>query len=213
MNSNYIKTILGQFFRYQQSCTTFASEAGFFNSDFLCEKKGMVYEIEIKTSKSDLSNDFKKPKHKYYRALYSRVMPHIPNFFYFAVPPEMVDFALRKVEGTKYGVVEILPEDATKKSDDRYVLEKHLVDDAIQQLHEKNIKVLGKSEYHDVTIVRFEIDVPKPYQDRVRIVKRAVKLHKNTIHESMRYQILKRASSELAKLKLENYLLKNKLNK
>lgn len=63
------------------------------------------YECEIKRSKSDLTNDKRKPKHKQYTM--PRYHNSTPNFFYYVVTKELVDDAIKHVEevNPKYGVL------------------------------------------------------------------------------------------------------------
>ena len=63
-----------------------------------------MIEVEVKVSKADLNNDFKKRKHRIYEQSNSKWTPHQ---FYFAVPEELVEYAVAKCVGTKYGIMKI----------------------------------------------------------------------------------------------------------
>lgn len=57
-------------------------------SDLLVQDfKAMLYEFEIKTSKSDFKNDFKKSKHIRIKKREGR----LPNFFYYVLPEEFAN--------------------------------------------------------------------------------------------------------------------------
>ena len=210
MNSNYMKAILCQYFRYNQSCKYVATEAGMFNSDFLAIKKNNLYEVEIKISKADLSNDFKKDKHKKYNS--GQYIKYCPTYFYFAVPSELVQFALSKVEGTKYGVIEVYAEDKKKRQELREHIETDLLEEKLAYIKEEGGEIVNvRSAWNgELRLITYNLDVPMLPTDRINIVKRASKLHTKDVSEQMRYDIVARCSSELAKLKYENYLLKNK---
>lgn len=203
-----MKAILCQFFRYKQSCKFIATEVGRFNSDFLAIKNNVVYEVEIKTSKSDLTNDFKKDKHKIYSS--NKYTKLTPTYFYFAVPSDLVSFAINKVEGTKYGVIEILPEDSKVKQSMFESIATDLLEEKIAYITEQgaeDIKV-KKVWNGEVSNIDYLLDVPLPVTDRLNIIKRASKIHNNQVSEEMKHAIISRCSSELAKLKYENFLLK-----
>ena len=110
MDSSYIKACLSAYFRFSKQTSIIATEVGMFNADFLAFKKGILTEIEIKVSKADLNNDFKKQKHQVYEQNASNWTPH---YFYFCVPPELVEYAVAKCVDKPYGVM------AVKESDTR----------------------------------------------------------------------------------------------
>lgn len=96
--------------RIDQRCAFIATEAGEFSADCIGINEKKVVEVEIKISAEDLKNDFKKPKHHYYRgdSHYSLNNPWIPTHFYFAVPAELVDVAqeqLKKHKCEEYGII------------------------------------------------------------------------------------------------------------
>lgn len=111
MNSDYIKACLAANFRFIKRCAIMATEVGYFNSDFLVIRDNKLVEVEIKLTKSDLLADFRKDKHAIFE---NKVEPNkrqkdfIPNFFYFCVPPELVEVAVSKCIGKKYGVLKVL---------------------------------------------------------------------------------------------------------
>jgi len=92
--------------RFDRRCITFATEVGPFSSDVLGYGKSL-YEIEIKTSKSDFMADFKKKKH----IRYSDGHYWTPDYFYFCIPSSMVIWAvdLMKEKNLPYGIMEHCP--------------------------------------------------------------------------------------------------------
>ena len=104
MKSDYIKACLSAYTRFKYGCGVMATEVGNFSADFVMYRKGQLLEVEIKTSKSDLLADFRKDKHKIYK---TGKHHWIPNFFYFAVPKELVEVALLKGLNYGYGVMVI----------------------------------------------------------------------------------------------------------
>lgn len=104
MNSTYMKACLSAYFRFAKGIKYIATEVGRFSSDFLAIHDNLLIEVEIKTSKADLNNDFKKPKHRIYETGKSE---WTPNYFYFAVPKEIAEYAIGKCADKKYGVLVI----------------------------------------------------------------------------------------------------------
>jgi len=102
LDSKQIKTALCHFFRFRKGCKYIATEAGQFNSDFLAIMKNDLIEVEVKTSRQDFLQDFKKVKHTFYKNPNHK---WTPNYFYFAVPKELIEIAHLKCLGTKYGVL------------------------------------------------------------------------------------------------------------
>lgn len=153
MNSTFIKAALSAYFRFTRQLFIMATEVGRFNSDFLIISKDELVEIEIKTSRSDLNADFKKDKHKIYENANS---DWAPNFFYFAVPKELLEYAVTKCVDNKYGVMLI--------SDNG------------------------------------------PWTQRVRIVKRAKRLHTKLPSIAVEKTIIKRLASEMANLRIRSEL-------
>ena len=113
MDSNYIKACLCAYFRFSKRCFHISTEVGRFNCDFLAISGETSFEVEIKTSKEDLNADFRKAKHRIYEM---KCDQWTPNYFYFCVPPELLDHAIAKCAGTKYGVMKAYSEDDKSKS-------------------------------------------------------------------------------------------------
>jgi hypothetical protein len=58
-------------------------------SDYFCiNKEGYSFEIEVKISKADYKNDFKKDKHQFFK--FNANGRLIPNRFYYAVPEGLI---------------------------------------------------------------------------------------------------------------------------
>ena len=132
INSDYCKAALFSYLRFTGKSYLFASECGHYNSDILAVQKNKLIEYEIKISKTDFKNDFKKEKHEKFEMSIEQLQYtltkmtennassyeiksiktdfiYIPNQFYFTVPTELVPFAkgYLEAENSKYGLIEI----------------------------------------------------------------------------------------------------------
>lgn len=223
MDSSEIKTVLMTYLRFSKGCDAIASEAGYFNSDVLASKQNMLYEFEVKTSKADLTADFKKPKHKVYKTIKSRtssyVYDHVPNYFYFAVPQELAEFALSKTLNTPYGVAVVDSEDNSYSINKRTVLGDEARDIYIKFVKDTAGEVLkvetgNPSPLNSEKIyytIHYKYKHKKIMADRVRIIKRSKKLHNNPIHAKCLHIIQKRMGSELVSLRQKLFhLMKNR---
>lgn len=104
------------YLRIKQRCTFIATEAGYNSADVLGINEKKMIEIEVKTSMVDFKNDFKKPKHYNYNKDEGGWRKQwIPNQFYFAVPPEMVEdvkkYLDEHTEYCRYGVLALVVPD------------------------------------------------------------------------------------------------------
>jgi hypothetical protein len=106
MNSSYIKACLTCWLRFSKQISIFATEVGKYNADLLFVDKGLLTEIEIKTSVSDFKEDFKKKKHIEYK---HPANIWAPANFYFAVTPDIAKRVSAELAGTKYGLLVIYP--------------------------------------------------------------------------------------------------------
>ena len=87
LNSNIIKSLLFDYFRFQRSFLGVLSEFNFGNiEDFIAFKRNEVIAVEVKISKSDFKHDFIKRKYKKESSPYHK--------FYFCVPSHLKDFGL-----------------------------------------------------------------------------------------------------------------------
>jgi len=111
MNSFEIKTKVLMYWRYARAYAYISTETGRFYADVLVSNGKNIIEIEVKTSYSDLKNDFKKRKHKFYRTEYSI---GVPNKFYFAVPENLVEKTKELTKNTPYGIIKVLEGNFTK---------------------------------------------------------------------------------------------------
>ena len=78
-------------------------------ADILVDTKKHHYEIEIKTSKSDLNAEKKKSKHKYSEdEKWIKKHNNGANKFYLCVPTELIPYAEKWIEeiNKKYGLIE-----------------------------------------------------------------------------------------------------------
>lgn len=122
--SSIIKRDLCAYLRYKRRVLYLATEVDIYHcwgiTDVTALKKQKFYEYEIKCSKSDLKNDYKKAKGRKHKS-YMRNDPHRfrPHYFSLVVPPELVDDAIGfsdKYSDKKYGVIVWLsPADITMK--------------------------------------------------------------------------------------------------
>ena len=102
--SEEMKLAALKWLRFGRQCFAVATEFGNFSADVIGLNAKSLYEIEVKRSKSDFLADFKKGKHRLYG---SSLMSHCPNYLYFLVPLEMVDWAVLKMREIEapYGVM------------------------------------------------------------------------------------------------------------
>lgn len=73
--------------RYGKQMSYVASEVGRFNADVLGYDGKNLFEIEVKKSRADFRNDFRKPKHDIYREKSGSYW--VPHFYYFFVPESL----------------------------------------------------------------------------------------------------------------------------
>lgn len=183
-----------------------ATETGKYYADFLVVDKLKVVELEIKTSKADLNNDFKKPKHRMYAAGNSY---WIPNLFYFAVPESMAEYAVAKCIDKKYGVVVI--KKGVGRSHRRCIVDNETIQKRLKYFEKRdegfelhNTVDLGDGR----TELFYSFENHTPWKDRVKVVKRAKALHNREPDSRVIEVIIKRLSSEMANLRASEYSLK-----
>jgi hypothetical protein len=157
-----------------------------------------MIEIEIKTSKADLNNDFKKPKHRIYE---TKQGPWVPHQFYFAVPEELVEYALTKCVGKPYGVIKILNPESKQRFTAYCALNEKSLERRIKQVEgyggiELDVDVYEETRYRITYYVEGAVQI----KDRAKVIKRAKDLHNNPISGKIVNQVIKRMSSELANL-------------
>jgi len=100
------------YLRYKRRYKIIATEAGYFSADVLAMNDKELLEVEIKISKSDFKNDFKKSKHLIYNndeAAFSEIeKSFIPNRMYYAVPCELVEWAKEQLTThPQYGLISV----------------------------------------------------------------------------------------------------------
>lgn len=111
--SDKIKLALMKFMRFSNQYTAVCTE-GVRNADVSGIKDNKLIEVEIKISKSDFKNELKHKKWKHEE--YANPKEHlqasggqheIPNKFYFCVPIDMEEWALKELEkiNIKYGLL------------------------------------------------------------------------------------------------------------
>lgn len=216
MKSDYMKAVLSANFRFSKQHKFIATECGRFSSDFLAYKAPHLTEVEIKVSKSDLNADFKKDKHRIYEMGNNKWAPH---YFYFAVPEELKEYAVAKCVGKKYGVMVIADTDTIKVRDIWIGNTKDFAERRIDEMKRKlgGFKVLHFYEKIDEDNNRSSWwlkheyqSFHAPYKDRVRIVKRATKMHNNLVDRRVIHSIVARLSSEMSNLRIDQQILEKK---
>lgn len=88
-----ILNILNQYFFAKSSIKYLINNLYVFSweSDYLAlTKSGLFYEIEVKISRNDFKNDFKKTKKHMILENNNDLAIHKPNFFYYAVPENLI---------------------------------------------------------------------------------------------------------------------------
>lgn len=106
MNSSYIKLALMKYWRFDRQMISVdeISYGNYIADIIVLRKDGLVHEIEVKCSKSDLCTlELKKQKHL------DMTKKFYPHYFSFAVPTELVEDAKKIIEqlNPRYGLIEI----------------------------------------------------------------------------------------------------------
>ncbi len=108
MNLTYkIKTALLHYLRFSIGAfvaTEVSYNYGTADVLYIPKRKEEIREVEIKVSKGDFLNEWKKKEHKH-KCLNSNVMNNMINYFYFCVPVELKDFALEQLKDKQYGLL------------------------------------------------------------------------------------------------------------
>lgn len=126
-------------------------------SDYFCvNKQDYSFEVEVKISKADFKNDFKKDKHKLFAEKDTKRL--IPNRFYYAVPKGLINESdvpeyagLITVEGSHATIVKRAPFIHKKKHDYRKVLCDKFYYKWLQQ--KKNLQIIE----HDLEVANNKI--------------------------------------------------------
>lgn len=213
MNSNYMKAVLLCHFRYKKGLGMIASEAGYYNSDVLAvTKKHRLIEIEIKTSKTDLNADFKKRKHQIYKQHSGKVF--VPHYFYFAIPAndkKLIEYALTKIVGTPYGLVLIQEMNGWTnhrvwyEEGNRFNYEQRI--EWLERVYEKyRITKTTESKTRDGGYINYQVYGSVPFNERIRFVKKATRIHNNKLDDKVYYTITQRMGSEIATLRRDKAL-------
>lgn len=119
-----IKLELMKYYRFKRGFEVCCTE-GIFHADFNALDNDKLIEVEIKISKSDFKHEFvedmskknfsmtKFKKHQYYAGVktLNKWCYSMPNYFYFCVPEEMVQFAAAEImkHNKKYGLIAYNP--------------------------------------------------------------------------------------------------------
>jgi len=197
-----MKAAICSYYRFGKSIKYIATECGRYYSDVLLISQQYLVEIEIKVSKADLSNDFKKDKHRIYE---TQIGKEIPNYFYFAVPPELVEFAVSKCVGKPYGVMVIRPpqgkithkykamsyEDAVDKSNKLLSRHKSFTLKELLEINENSWCIVLETIGH------------LNWSERPKVIKRATKIHEGKATRRTQRTIVNRLSSEMTNLRVK----------
>ncbi len=103
ISSLHLKTALLYYYRFKRGylCSDEVYSGCREKADILIDTKKAIYEIEIKTNKSDLYKEKKKKKHKvdFFRGA---------NKFYLCVPSDLIPFTQKWIQevNPKYGLIE-----------------------------------------------------------------------------------------------------------
>lgn len=209
MDSKYIKAALSANFRFKKQCKWMATEVGKFSADFLAiSKSGKdLIEVEVKVSKTDLANDFKKRKHMVYSDKRDK---WTPNYFFFAVPPHLVEYAVASCVGKPYGVLEIIKADKRvvkkwpcSRSENHEALVKRII-----KTYESvsDINVVEDSDNFHGKYLSFTCLEYIAWPDRVRLIKKASRLHERVPDRQIQLTLLSRLSSEMSRLRIDEQL-------
>jgi hypothetical protein len=203
VKSDYIKACLSAYYRFGKQFHYIATEAGRFNSDFLAVKDNVCTEVEIKVSKADLNNDFKKDKHRMYANAKSK---YVPNYFFFAVPEELVEYAVAKCVDKPYGVL-VVKKSAGKLLGRSSARDEEYLKNYILPTLRKNrdgfelVKVVT-SRYSGLEIT-YTYYGKLDWQSRVKTVKRAKRLHDKVVDKQTVSNIMSRLSSEMSNFRIK----------
>lgn len=202
ITSNYMKAALCTYYRFGKSAKYIATECGRYYSDVLAICNGHLIEVEIKVSKADLSNDFKKDKHRIYE---TNIGKEVPNYFYFAVPQELVEFAVSRCIGKPYGVILVRePEGLVTSKFMSYSYE------AAVKRSNSLLKTYKDFELKDIIELKpnkWQIVIQAHgtfhWSDRVKVIKRATKIHEGKATRQTQQTIVNRLSSEMTNLRVK----------
>lgn len=96
-NSDYLKLIVASYFRFRRNCDVVCQEFEMSpknRADVIVVKDNMLIEVECKTSKADLKNEFlsatKQKKHfNFYNLSHKSKYYPVPNYYYIIITKEM----------------------------------------------------------------------------------------------------------------------------
>lgn len=208
VTADYIKAVVLGNLRFLKQVKYAATEAGRFNSDVLTiNKNARLIEIEVKVTKSDLRNDFKKPKHRVYQQKPDH--PWTPHQFYFAVPDHLVEYAVAQCVGKPYGVIRVSEDDGEMIKRTWKVMGWHNFDEEV-----KRVKDFGNTtillEDRENNRIEYAMRKVTPFNERFKVIKRAGKLSDKRVDRNVVGVVVSRMSSEIANLRRKLLDLKNK---
>jgi hypothetical protein len=189
MNSKDIKTALFANLRFKKQHSHIASECGIFNSDILTVKKDKLIEIEVKISKADFKNDFKKFKHQLFIGEPKEVLRQhylTKEIEYYRQYKQKNGRDHRDVLALKY---------------ERKFIPNFFYFAVPQKIHSFVVDFL-KANYPEYGVIL--IDDHGIWTERPRIVKKAKKLHNRQVSDLVKQNIALRMGSELANLYIKS---------
>ena len=184
IDSKYCKAALFSYLRFTKQASYLASECGDFSSDILfVTKKRKLVEVEVKVSKSDFRNDFKKYKHEDYHLTWEQLSEKYNLKQY--------DWYLQRYMKEHFKVLQKKREREMMPSQFYFAVPSDMVSYVINHLNQNNLPY-GVLEILD--------DPNLMWTQRVKVVKRATKLHSRDVTQRVLNTIAARMSSELANL-------------
>ena len=189
INSNYCKAALFSYFRFGKQVKCIASECGRYNSDILLVHKNKLVEVEIKTSKQDFKNDFKKYKHKFYNTS-TEVLYKELNL------QQYEKYRGKKNGGVHYKIHSFRSDCAFRPFQFYFAVPDNISGWALTYLN-KHYPQYGLMVIKDSSTSKY---ARLQWQQRVKILKRAKKLHNETADAYSKLTIFSRMASELANM-------------
>lgn len=168
-NSDYLKLIVASYFRFKRGCDVVCSEFEMSpknRADIIAVNKNMLIEVECKTSKSDLKNEFtastKQLKHfSFYNFKRKSKYYPVPNYYYIMITKEMAkdneviglihqlnpNYGILVEDGWRFPPISKYP---AKKLHDKNLLTGNFMKKIYQRLCADNISLRRKKYFSDL---------------------------------------------------------------
>jgi hypothetical protein len=185
-NAKYCKAVLFSYFRFGNQASHIASECGNYYSDILLVKKEQLIEVEVKVSKVDFKNDFKKDKHRVFNSTLKE------NFVFDGLHEKQHLFeSYQKRYNKEHFLLQGFKRDMSFIPNKFYfAVPSNLVEFCSEYL-KNNYPQYGLIEIKDEII---------PWMQRATVVKQAKTLHKRKVNTLAKETISSRMGSELANM-------------